>query len=230
LGDFGRVGRVLRIILFSRTADIRSYLAIQDWFNGGGGATVVSWFKRQLKRILIPPLLNVFRLASREAATDDFRTLRSRLGAYGSSLEIVHPWDIRGIEFVFLGKDVFIGPEVLMIADRGAEIYLGNHVMLGPRVRVIANDHRFDDPSRKIKESGYGDAGIIRIGNDVWIGAGATILRGVTIADGSIVGAGAVLTKNVGPNEIWAGNPARKIRDRFPLSSCSTVCEAEADE
>ncbi len=53
------------------------------------------------------------------------------------------------------------------------------------------------------------------IGNDVWIGIRAIILPGVTVGDGAVIGAGSVVTKDVGPYEIWAGNPARLIRKRF---------------
>jgi chloramphenicol O-acetyltransferase type B len=53
------------------------------------------------------------------------------------------------------------------------------------------------------------------IGNDVWIGVEALILTGIQIADGAVVGARSVVTKNVGPYEIWAGNPAKLIRKRF---------------
>ena len=53
------------------------------------------------------------------------------------------------------------------------------------------------------------------IGNDVWIATNAMIKGGVTIADGAVVGMGAVVTKDIGPYEIWAGNPARCIRKRF---------------
>ena len=53
------------------------------------------------------------------------------------------------------------------------------------------------------------------VGNDVWIGERATILAGLTIGDGAVIGGGSVVTKNVGPYEIWAGNPARLIRKRF---------------
>lgn len=56
------------------------------------------------------------------------------------------------------------------------------------------------------------------IGNDVWIGVNCLIKDGITIADGAIIGMGAVVTKNVGPYEIWAGVPARKIRTRFDQS------------
>lgn len=54
-----------------------------------------------------------------------------------------------------------------------------------------------------------------RIGNDVWIGTHSLIRGGVTIGDGAIVGMGSVVTKNIGPYEIWAGNPAKLIRKRF---------------
>lgn len=55
----------------------------------------------------------------------------------------------------------------------------------------------------------------IAIGSDVWIGSGCLIRSGVNIGDGAVVGMGSVLTKDVGPYEIWAGNPARFIRKRF---------------
>lgn len=53
------------------------------------------------------------------------------------------------------------------------------------------------------------------IGNDVWVGEGVKIKAGVTIGDGAIIGMGSIVTHDVGAYEIWAGNPARKIRDRF---------------
>lgn len=54
------------------------------------------------------------------------------------------------------------------------------------------------------------------IGNDVWIGDRATIKSGVTVGDGAVIGMGSIVTKDIGCYEIWAGNPARKIRDRMP--------------
>lgn len=64
-------------------------------------------------------------------------------------------------------------------------------------------------------ESDFNWHSSVRIGNDVWLGVRVIVLGGVTIGDGAVIGAGSVVTKNVGPYEIWAGNPARLIRKRF---------------
>lgn len=67
------------------------------------------------------------------------------------------------------------------------------------------NFAKFDDISDKK----------IVISSDVWIGAGVTVLSGITIGVGAVVGAGSVVTHDIPPYEIWAGNPAKKIRNRF---------------
>ena len=143
------------------------------------------------------------------------------LGHCEADLSIAPPWDIRGENFITIGHDVYIGPSVVMLAGPGAEIHIGDKVMFGPQVKLIANDHRFDDPTLPIKHSGYGDITGVYIGNDVWIGAAAIILKGVRIADGAIIGAGSVVTADVGSCEVWAGNPARKLRDRFAVRRSS---------
>lgn len=61
------------------------------------------------------------------------------------------------------------------------------------------------------------------VGNDVWIGERATVLSGLTIGDGAVIGGGSVVTKDVGPYEIWAGNPARFIRKRFDDETISKL-------
>lgn len=63
----------------------------------------------------------------------------------------------------------------------------------------------------------------IFIGNDVWIGAGVYIKCGIKIADGSVIGMGSVVTKDVGPYEIWGGNPAKFIKKRFDDESISNL-------
>jgi chloramphenicol O-acetyltransferase type B len=72
----------------------------------------------------------------------------------------------------------------------------------------LPNDNNTDSASK----------GPVIIGNDVWIGAGAIVLSGITISDGAIIGAGSVVTHNVPPYAIVAGNPARIVRFRFSNS------------
>ena len=89
-------------------------------------------------------------------------------------------------------------------------IDIGDYVVLSARVMLIdaaLDPDTFADPARRE----YAD-GPIRIGRGTWIGAGAIILPGVTIGERSIVGAGSVVTKDVPPLSIVAGNPARLIR------------------
>jgi maltose O-acetyltransferase len=161
------------------------------------------------------------RYVKRSITFAERRVLMNRMGHCEPDVALGPDWDIRGEENIFIGKDVYVGPRVLMIADKEAEIHIGDKVMLGPGVKLIASDHRFDDPSRPIKDSGYGVLADIQIGSDVWIGSAAIVLKGVHIGDGSVIGAGSVVTHSVGTCEIWAGNPARKIKDRFAVSLMS---------
>ena len=92
-------------------------------------------------------------------------------------------------------------------------ITIGNDVMLGPGVRVFAEDHTFDDPRGTIKSQGV-DRSTCVIEDDCWIGAGTTITAGVLVGRGSVIGAGSVVTKDVPPQVVAAGSPARVIRSR----------------
>lgn len=65
------------------------------------------------------------------------------------------------------------------------------------------------------------------IGNDVWIGNRVMIKAGITIADGAVIGMGSIVTKNIGPYEVWAGNPAKLIRKRFQDDIITKLQEIE---
>ena len=73
----------------------------------------------------------------------------------------------------------------------------------------------------------YNPHKVVEIGNDVWIGAHVLIKSGVKIADGAVVGMGSVVTKDIGPYEIWAGNPAKLIRKRFDDNTISELLKSE---
>jgi chloramphenicol O-acetyltransferase type B len=120
-----------------------------------------------------------------------------------------------------IGKNFYIGRDSFIETD----CIIGHNVIFGNRVAIVGKyDHNFQQigtPVRlasAIRDFDYDWKGlnlITRIGNDVWIGYGSTIMQGITIHDGAIIAAGSVVTKDVDPYSIYAGNPARKIRERF---------------
>jgi acetyltransferase-like isoleucine patch superfamily enzyme len=90
-------------------------------------------------------------------------------------------------------------------------VTIGNHVNLAQGITVTALNHNFENPDRRIDEQGVSTKPVT-IGNDIWIGANAVILPGVTIGDHSVVAAGAVVTKDVPPHSLVAGVPAKIIK------------------
>ena len=90
-------------------------------------------------------------------------------------------------------------------------IKIGNDSMFGNNLVIVDHDHLICDGG--ICKNEYVTDSII-IGNNCWCGANVTILKGVKIGDGVVIAAGSVVTKDVPPNEIWGGSPAKKIKSR----------------
>jgi len=92
------------------------------------------------------------------------------------------------------------------------QVTIGDHVTIGANTILTDTDfHPLDAPTRRTRPSDAATAPIV-IGDDVFIGMGAIILKGVTIGTGSVIGAGSVVTRDVPPGVIAAGNPARVVR------------------
>lgn len=108
---------------------------------------------------------------------------------------------------IHLGKRPRINYDCVFLDS--ADIWIGDYVLIAPKVCIITPGHNFPPEERRHIRT---LAEPVRIGNDVWIGANATILPGVSIGDGAIIGAGAVVTHDVPAGETWVGNPARRIR------------------
>ncbi|MCM1115031.1 MAG: sugar O-acetyltransferase [Clostridium sp.] len=107
---------------------------------------------------------------------------------------------------IHLGKNVFINSSC-HFQDQGG-IYIGDNVLIGHCVTLATLNHM-----QSPKDRGSMIPKAIHIGNDVWIGANATILQGVTIGDGAIIAAGAVVSKDVAANTIVGGVPAKFIKN-----------------
>lgn len=114
---------------------------------------------------------------------------------------------------VTIGNNVSINSNVNIIASPPSLIRIGNDCLIGQNVLIRSDDHVFEDAGKLIREQGHIGANI-NIGNDVWLGANAIVLRGVCISAHSIVAAGSVVTKSFPPFSIIAGNPARLIKMR----------------
>lgn len=105
------------------------------------------------------------------------------------------------------GNNVYANFNLTLVDD--TDIYVGDGVLFGPNVVVAVAGHPVDpDLRRKVAQFNLP----VHIGNNVWIGAGAIILPGITIGDNSVIGAGSVVTKDVPANVVAVGNPCRVLR------------------
>jgi len=157
-------------------------------------------FAKGLKKILNPPALRNCRIDStaRVCAKSELNTVT--MGKYS-----------------YVGNDCFMGN-----VEIGAFCSIADRVCIGgaghPIERVSSSPifHEGDNVlGVNFQSFSYEHTPKTTIENDVWIGLGSIVKAGVTIHNGAVVGAGSVVTHDIPAYEIWAGNPARKIRDRF---------------
>jgi len=157
-----------------------------------------------------------------------------RLGAHsvvkGEMLVFAHGGRITFGEWCYLGE----GSRVWS----GAAITVGDRVLISHNVNIIDNlTHPMNARARhqhfrQIVERGHPrhidlDDRPILIGNDVWIGTGTIVLRGVTIGDGAVIGAGSVVTRDIPPLSVAGGNPATVIRELIPNSDSADGSSSE---
>ena len=136
---------------------------------------------------------------------------RVTIGKYA----IIRPSNMYGGDIgegLIMGDHANIGP--FCYIGCSGKISIGNNVMMGPRVSIFAENHVFDDPHIIMQEQGVRKAPVV-IEDDCCIAANSVILAGVTIGKGSVVAAGAVVTKDVPPYSIVAGVPAKIIKTRL---------------
>ena len=119
-----------------------------------------------------------------------------------------------------VGDGTFLGHNCSLHV--AAAVTIGRHCLIAGGTRISDNDGHPLDPVRRRGNEPMPPEAIrpISIGDDVWIGAGAQVLKGVTIGDRSVVGAGAVVTRDVPPDVVVAGNPARVVK-RLPTAAAA---------
>lgn len=145
--------------------------------------------------------------------------LRELLGEMGRETVITPPfWCDYGYNITV--GDFFYSNHNLIITD-GARVAFGDHVFVAPNCCFTTAEHAIDPEMRK---AGIEVAKPITVGNNVWIGAGSTILAGVKIGDNSVIGAGSVVTRSIPANVVAVGVPCRVLREidgtdrtRYPM-------------
>ncbi len=122
------------------------------------------------------------------------------------SFLLIPPFYTVGGDEIRIGKNVFINQNCTFYDLGGLDI--ADDVMIGPNVSILTASHPLDPSARRAVTIGKP----IAIERNVWIAAGATIIGGVTVGENAVVAAGSVVTRDVPPNVLVGGNPARIIR------------------
>jgi maltose O-acetyltransferase len=149
------------------------------------------------------------RFNSSSAADPDLRRrlLDDLLGNFGEGSEIRPPM------YCDYGYQIHIGDRTFanfgLMALDVAKIVIGDDVQIGPKVQLLTPTH---PPDAIVRRAKWEAAKPITIEDNAWLGGGAIVLAGVVVGENAIVGAGAVVTKDVPPNTIAMGNPARVVR------------------
>ncbi|MCJ7521277.1 MAG: sugar O-acetyltransferase [Dehalococcoidia bacterium] len=160
----------------------------------------------EAERQNVKRLLRLYNLT--EAMPERQTILQQLLGCFGQDSIIEPPF------YCVYGQNIHVGDHVFMnilctILDTN-EVRIGNHVMIGPSVQIYTAAHLLQAEGRN---QGLEVAKPVVIEDNVWLGGGAILLPGVRIGRNAVVGAGAVVSRDVPANTVVAGNPARVVRE-----------------
>ena len=109
---------------------------------------------------------------------------------------------------IIIGNNNWLNNNVSIIANE--KIIIGDECRIGNNVMIIDSDFHEIDPA--FRGRSHGNTAPVSIGNNVWLGSGVMVLKGITIGDNSIIGAMSLVSKSIPPNSLAAGNPARVLR------------------
>jgi len=141
-------------------------------------------------------------------------------GGYGRNFRF-DPDGLYTYSNIHVGNDVNLGWRPVLMATL-SEIRIANKVIFGPYVTVIGGGHNISVPHQFMadvhEKTGNEDLGVV-IDDDVWVGSRAIILRGVRVGRGSVIAAGAVVTKYIPPYSVVGGIPARVLKFRWDVET-----------
>jgi maltose O-acetyltransferase len=158
-------------------------------------------------------LIQAYNATSVRAVEERRRLLRDLLGSVGEGTEIRPPLYVDYGSHISLGARCFAN--FGLVALDVAPITIGDDVQIASSVQLVTPTHLVEPGPRRAK---WEAAKPITIGDNVWLGGGAIVLAGVTIGENTVVGAGAVVPRDLPPNVVAVGNPARIVRQLDPDS------------
>ena len=163
-------------------------------------------FEEQTKRLELLYEFNATRPSESEKRQ---KLLKEMFAEIGENCYIEPPFRSNwGGKHVHFGKNVYANFNLTLVDD--THIYVGDYTMFAPNVLLATAAHPI---LPTLRQKGYQYNLPIRIGKNCWLGAGVIVLPGVTIGDNTVVGAGSVVTKDLSPNVVAVGNPARVLRE-----------------
>lgn len=150
-----------------------------------------------------------FKLQMQKISQSKFKTFSTsaefRAGAYAITCSKIS-----------IGANVIIRPNTMLFADpregNDGQIFIDKDVMIGSGVHIYVSNHRYDMQEKNIINQGHELARNVHLKEGCWIGANSIILPGVTIGENAVIGAGSVVTKDVPVRTLYAGNPAKLIK------------------
>lgn len=146
--------------------------------------------------------------ATRPSETERRRDiLRQLLAEVGENCYVEPPLHANWGCHTHFGSNVYANFNLTLVDD--TDIFVGNNVMFGPNVTIATAGHPIDP---ELRRQGLQFNIPVRIGNNVWIGAGAIVLPGITIGDDTVIGAGSVVTRDLPAGVVAVGNPCRVLR------------------
>ena len=145
--------------------------------------------------------------------------IKNSFAACGKDVRVGQGSSFSGIDNIFVGDHSSCGAGTRILTTR-AKVTVGNYVMFDPAVTIVLGDHRTDVLGKYMKEITDADKRPcddldVVIEDDVWVGTGAILLKGVTVGRGAVIAAGALVTRDVPPYAIVGGVPAKVIKMRF---------------
>jgi maltose O-acetyltransferase len=186
--------------MHERKSEREKMLAGELYFAGGEELVVMRRKARRLTRL--------FNATTEDESDERRRLLQALFGKIGGNFELEPPFRCDYGCFISVGENFFANFNCVILDC--APVTIGDGVLFGPGVQIYTAYHPLEpQPRRELLEA----AAPVTIGDNVWIGGNAIVLPGVAIGENSVIGAGSVVTKNVPPNVVAAGNPCRVLHE-----------------